>query len=80
MTGIDGDISGRPPSWYYKDNKDTVYELKKKAARRIRSFGKTLNRVFTDVQKKEEEELNKERYKFADTSSGPHSSTSGPAQ
>jgi hypothetical protein len=71
--GVNEDVSGRPPSWYYKDNKDTMYELKKKAARRIRGIGKTLSRTFTDQQKREEEELNNMRYKFQDSSASPAS-------
>jgi hypothetical protein len=66
---VNEDVSGRPPSWYYRDNKDTIYELKKKAARRIRGIGKTLSRTFTDQQKREEEELNSMRYKFQDSAS-----------
>jgi hypothetical protein len=67
--GVNEDVSGRPPSWYYRENKDTIYELKKKAARRIRGIGKTLSRTFTDQQKREEEELNNMRYKFQDSAS-----------
>mmetsp|Transcript_3033 Transcript_3033/g.7568 ORF Transcript_3033/g.7568 Transcript_3033/m.7568 type:complete len:91 (+) Transcript_3033:142-414(+) len=58
------EVSGAPPVGMYSDNKDRIFELRKKSRRMLRTMKKSLSGAFVDKRKRQEDELERERHRF----------------
>jgi hypothetical protein len=62
---INSQIVGKPPGWAYVDGIDEVYEMKKRLSRSLNSAGRGIRRVVMSEQRKEEQELERQRKRFS---------------
>jgi hypothetical protein len=62
---INSQIVGKPPGWAYVDGIDEVYEMKKRLSRSLTSAGRGIRRVVMSEQRKEEQELERQRKRFS---------------
>jgi hypothetical protein len=61
---ITNQVVGKPPGWAYVDGIDEVYEMKKRLSRSLGSAGRGIRRVVLSEQRKEEQELERQRRRF----------------
>jgi hypothetical protein len=61
---ISNQVVGKPPGWAYVDGIDEVYEMKKRLSRSLGSAGRSIRRVVLSEQRKEEQELERQRRRF----------------